>query len=90
MVAVAAPPVAPAIPAAAPAGPNPAAQAFVDQMLINGVMLGAANSQRILVKGQTFGNGDFVNHDLQLKLAAVLPHDIIFVDGSGIQYHKRY
>jgi hypothetical protein len=89
-VAVATAPVAPATPAPTPAGPNPAAQAFVDQVLINGVMLGAANSQRILIKGQSYGIGDPVNHDLQLKLAAVLPHDIIFVDGSGIQYHKRY
>jgi hypothetical protein len=72
------------------AGPNPATQAFVDQILINGVMLGNASAQRILVKGQSYGKGDVVSHDLQLKLAAVLPHDIIFVDESGFQYHKRY
>jgi hypothetical protein len=81
----------PAVSSAPPvASPNPATQAFVDQMLINGVMLGNASSQRILVKGQSYGKGDVVNRDMQLKLAAVLPHDIIFVDESGIQYHKRY
>jgi len=73
----------PAIPA-----PNPAAQAFVDQLAVSGVLLG--NSQRILVKTQAYDLGVTVNRDLKLKLVAVLPHDIIFADESGFQYHKRY
>ncbi len=71
-------------------GPNPAAQIFVDQVVLNGVVLGGPQSQRILVKGVGYGRGDIVNRDLKLKLAAVQPHDIIFEDESGIQYHKRY
>ena len=71
-------------------GPNPAAQAFVDQLVLNGVTLGGTQSQRILIKSGVYGRGDVVNRDLKLKLAAVNPHDIIFEDESGIQYHKRY
>jgi hypothetical protein len=90
VVASATPPAtAPGTPTA-PTGPSLAAQTFVDQMLLNGVMLGDASNQRILVKTQSFGIGDTVNFDLKLKLTAVLPHDIIFADESGFQYHKRY
>jgi hypothetical protein len=79
-----------AAPAPAVAGPNPAAQTFVDQMILNGVRLGKPADQRILVGVQSFALGDPVNRDLKLKLSAVQPHDIVFTDESGFQYHKRY
>lgn len=92
-VAAATPPPAEVATPAAPKpviGPNPADQLFVDQMTLNGVVLGGPQSQRILVKGVGYGRGDIVNRDLKLKLVAVQPHDVIFEDESGIQYHKRY
>ena len=69
-------------------GPNPAAQAYVDQFLLSGVSIGGV--QRILVKSQVFSPGDLVNADLKLKLVSVKPHDITFADESGFQYHRRY
>jgi hypothetical protein len=59
-------------------------------MILNGVRLGKPADQRILVGVQSFALGDPVNRDLKLKLSAVQPHDIVFTDESGFQYHKRY
>jgi hypothetical protein len=76
--------------AVAPAAPvaNPAAQSFVDNMVLSGVWLG--NVKQILVKGQKYREGEVINNDLKLKVKAINPMEIILTDESGFQYHKRF
>jgi hypothetical protein len=92
------PPVSPAPPPAAPLSPakpsaptfNPAIQAEVDNLHLSGVRLAGDNS-RILVNGDVYTIGDILtDHDLKLKVSAIAPREIIFVDDSGIQYIKRF
>jgi hypothetical protein len=82
---------APIVPAA-PTGPvfNPATQAALDNLRLNGVRLAGPDS-RILLEGEVYNIGDIVEtHDLKLKVFAVAPREIIFEDDSGAQYTKRF
>jgi hypothetical protein len=87
-------PVPPAVPAqpSAPVAPafNPNIQAEVDNLHLSGVRLAGDNS-RILVNGEVYSIGDVLtDHDLKLKVSAIAPREIIFVDDSGTQYIKRF
>jgi hypothetical protein len=69
---------------------NPAVQAQLDALRLSGVRLAGQNS-RILVDGQVYGIGDVLaEHGVNLKVFAIAPREIIFVDESGIQYIKRF
>jgi hypothetical protein len=81
-------PAQPAAPAAAAF--NPAIQAQLDALRLSGVRL-AGDRSRILVNGQVYGIGDpLLENGINVKVFAIAPREIIFVDESGIQYIKRF
>lgn len=76
-----------------PAGPNPAASAYVDRLQIRSIMSGG---RRVLIydpdrdKTLPYQPGSVVSHDLQLRVRDIFPSYINFVDSAGNLYVKHF
>ena len=68
---------------------NPEIIAFLNSSQISAARVARSNS-RVFMNGQVYFVDSVVNPNLQLRLISVQPETIIFNDGSGLEYKKRF
>ena len=76
-------------PAPAPALPDPRIQTFVDAIRVAGIRSSGAES-KVLMNDRVYRVGDTVDLALGIKLEAVAPDSLTFVDAHGASYKKNF
>ncbi|WP_309398282.1 hypothetical protein [Cerasicoccus maritimus] len=78
-------------PAPTPAtqGADPKIIAFLQASRITGIKV-AGSKSRVLMNNQVFKVGSIVEAQNQLKITAINPNEIQFVDDSGVEYRKQF
>lgn len=66
---------------------DPRVLAFLDAARINGIR-SVADDAKLLMNNKVFRAGAVVDRELGLKLAQILPNELVFEDARGIQYRK--
>jgi cytoskeletal protein RodZ len=75
--------------AAAKAKANtPAIVEWLTESRINGVRLSPTNS-KVILNGEAYGEGEYVNFQLGLKVIRIEEKRVLFADDSGKKYMKR-
>ena len=82
-------PTAEPAPAPAPALPDPRIQTFVDAIRVAGIRSSGAES-KVLMNDRVYRVGDTVDLALGIKLEAVAPDSLTFVDAHGASYKKNF
>jgi hypothetical protein len=82
-------PTAERAPAPAPALPDPRIQTFVDAIRVAGIRSSGAES-KVLMNDRVYRVGDTVDLALGIKLEAVAPDSLTFVDAHGASYKKNF
>jgi hypothetical protein len=73
----------------APALPDPRIQTFVDAIRVAGIRSSGAES-KVLMNDRVYRVGDTVDMALGIKLEAVAPDSLTFVDAHGASYKKNF
>jgi hypothetical protein len=82
-------PTAEPAPAPAPALPDPRIQTFVDAIRVAGIRSSGAES-KVLMNDRVYRVGDTVDLALGIKLEAVAPDSLTFVDAHGASYKRNF
>ncbi|MDD3180757.1 MAG: hypothetical protein PHQ04_10465 [Opitutaceae bacterium] len=77
------------VPPVAPTKPDARILALIENIRVTGIR-SAGTDSKVLMNDRVYRVNDFVDHQLGVKLSAVEPNTLVFVDENGVVYRKDF